>query len=92
MSVILMKFLVYQIVVVVFFIIGYVSAEHFIYQQVNPTFATFIPFAIAIHAVVIIGIILVMFWPSLTLRLVDLVAIVVKKMMRRERFEINCEC
>ena len=87
MSVILMKFLVYQIVVVVFFTIGYVSAEHFIYQQVNPTFATFIPFAIAIHAVVIIGIILVMFWPSLTLRLVDLVAIVVKKMMRRERFE-----
>ncbi|MDV7739146.1 flippase-like domain-containing protein [Leuconostoc mesenteroides] len=87
MSVILMKFLVYQIVVVVFFIIGYVSAEHFIYQQVNPTFATFIPFAIAIHAVVIIGIILVMFWPSLTLRLVDLVAIVVKKMMHRERFE-----
>lgn len=87
MSVILMKFLVYQVVVVIFFIVGYASAEQFIYQQVNTTFATFIPFAIAIHAVVIIGIILVMFWPSLTLRLVDIVAVVVKKMMRRERFE-----
>ncbi|TYC47739.1 lysylphosphatidylglycerol synthase transmembrane domain-containing protein [Leuconostoc litchii] len=87
MSVILMKFLVYQVVVVIFFIVGYASAEQFIYQQVNTTFATFIPFAIAIHAVVIIGIILVMFWPSLTLRLVDIVAVMVKKMMRRERFE-----
>ena len=36
MSVILMKFLVYQVVVVVFFIIGYFSAEHFIYGWGNP--------------------------------------------------------
>ena len=87
MSVILMKFLVYQVVVVVFFIIGYFSAEHFIYGQVDPTFANFIPFAIAIHAVVIIGILLVMFWPALTLKLVDMVAPMFQKMLSRERYD-----
>ncbi|AFT82134.1 flippase-like domain-containing protein [Leuconostoc carnosum] len=85
MSVILMKFLVYQVVVVLFFIIGYFTAEHFIYAQVDPTFATFIPLAIAIHAVVIIGIALVMFWPALTLRLVDAVSPLIRKFMSRER-------
>lgn len=87
MSVILMKFLVYQVVVVVFFIIGYFSAEHFIYGQVDPTFANFIPFAITIHAVVIIGILLVMFWPALTLKLVDMVAPMFQKMLSRERYD-----
>ncbi|MBS9337835.1 lysylphosphatidylglycerol synthase transmembrane domain-containing protein [Fructobacillus parabroussonetiae] len=72
LSVILMKFLVYQVVVVLFFIVGYFAAENFIYQNVNPAFATFIPFAIAIHAVVILGILLVMFWPTLSLKVVDL--------------------
>lgn len=86
-SVVLMKFLVYQIVVVLFFIIGYFSADSFIYSQVDPTFATFIPFAIAIHAVVIIGIALVMFWPALTLRLVDVISPIFKKMMTRRRYQ-----
>ncbi|MCT8388671.1 UPF0104 family protein [Leuconostoc holzapfelii] len=86
MSVILMKFLVYQVVVVVFFIIGYFSAEHFIYAQVDPTFAQFIPLAITIHAVVILGIVLVMFWPALTLKLVDMVAPLFQKMLSRERY------
>ncbi|MDD9138720.1 flippase-like domain-containing protein [Fructobacillus sp. CRL 2054] len=74
LSVILMKFLVYQIVVVLFFIVGYFAAEQFIYENVNPAFATFIPFAIAIHAIVIVGILLVMFWPALSLKVVDLSA------------------
>ncbi|MCC7668556.1 MAG: lysylphosphatidylglycerol synthase transmembrane domain-containing protein [Leuconostoc pseudomesenteroides] len=87
MSVILMKFLVYQVVVVLFFIVGYIAADTFIYSQVAPTFATFIPFAIAIHAVVIVGIALVMFWPSLTLRLVDFVAPLFKRIMSKQRFE-----
>ncbi|MGQ2226348.1 lysylphosphatidylglycerol synthase transmembrane domain-containing protein [Fructobacillus fructosus] len=72
LSVILMKFLVYQVVVVLFFIVGYFAADHFIYENVNPAFATFTPFAIAIHAVVIIGILLVMFWPTLSLKVVDM--------------------
>lgn len=71
LSVTLMKFLVYQIVVVLFFIIGYFAADSFIYQNVDPAFATFIPFAIMIHAVVIIGLLLVMFWPALTIKVVD---------------------
>lgn len=85
LSVILMKFLVYQVVVVLFFIIGYFSAEHFIYAQIDPTFAKFIPFAIAIHAFVILGIVLVMFWPAMTLRLVHIVLPWTKKFMSAER-------
>lgn len=85
LSVILMKFLVYQVVVVLFFIVGYFSAEHFIYAQVDPTFAQFIPFAIAIHAFVILGIALVMFWPAMTLRLVDILSPLTKKVMSSER-------
>ncbi|CUW19534.1 lysylphosphatidylglycerol synthase transmembrane domain-containing protein [Leuconostoc gasicomitatum] len=87
LSVILMKFLVYQVVVVMFFIIAYFSAEHFIYAQVDPTFAQFIPFAIAIHAFVILGIALVMFWPAMTLRLVDIISPLTKKMMSSERHD-----
>ena len=86
LSVILMKFLVYQVVVVVCFVIGYFAAEHFIYAQVDPTFATFIPFAIAIHAVVIVGIVLVMFWPALTIRIVDMVSPLFKKFMSEVRY------
>ncbi|CAM3144510.1 lysylphosphatidylglycerol synthase transmembrane domain-containing protein [Leuconostoc rapi] len=85
LSVILMKFLVYQVVVVIFFIVAYFSAEHFIYAQVDPTFAQFIPVAIAIHAFVIVGIILVMFWPALTLRLVDFLSPLVRRFMSQER-------
>ena len=85
LSVILMKFLVYQVVVVIFFIIAYFSAEHFIYAQVDPTFAQFIPVAIAIHAFVIVGIILVMFWPALTLRLVDFLSPLGRRFMSQER-------
>ena len=86
LSVILMKFLVYQFVVVVCFVIGYFAAEHFIYAQVDPTFATFIPFAIAIHAVVIVGIALVMFWPALTIRIVDMVSPLFKRFMSEVRY------
>ncbi|MDF7637360.1 lysylphosphatidylglycerol synthase transmembrane domain-containing protein [Leuconostocaceae bacterium ESL0958] len=71
MSVILMKFLVYQVVVVLFFLVGYAVAAPFIYQNVASTFANFIPFAIAIHAFVILGLLLVMFWPAFTLKVVD---------------------
>ncbi|GAO99553.1 lysylphosphatidylglycerol synthase transmembrane domain-containing protein [Fructobacillus ficulneus] len=71
LSVTLMKFLVYQVVVVIFFVIGYASADSFIYKNVDPAFATFIPFAIMIHAVVILGLLLVMFWPAFTLKIVD---------------------
>lgn len=84
MSVTLMKFLVYQVVVVIFFIVAYFSAEHFIYAQVDPTFAQVIPIAIAIHAFVIAGIILVMFWPALTLRLVDFLSPLVRKFISQE--------
>ncbi|WEV54799.1 lysylphosphatidylglycerol synthase transmembrane domain-containing protein [Leuconostocaceae bacterium ESL0723] len=87
MSIILMKFLVYQVVVVIFFLVGYVAADNFIYQQVDPTFANFIPFAILIHAVVIIGIALVMFWPSFTLKLVDLTERLVGKFLEPERYQ-----
>ncbi|MDF7626326.1 lysylphosphatidylglycerol synthase transmembrane domain-containing protein [Lactobacillaceae bacterium L1_55_11] len=87
MSIILMKFLVYQVVVVVFFLVGYVAADNFIYQQVDPTFANFIPFAILIHAVVIIGIALVMFWPSFTLKLVDLTERLIGKFLEPERYQ-----
>ncbi|CAH1850069.1 lysylphosphatidylglycerol synthase transmembrane domain-containing protein [Convivina praedatoris] len=74
LSTILMKFLVYQIVVVLFFIVAYGAADNFIYQYVDHTFAEFIPFAIFIHAIVIVGILLVMFWPAFTLKLVHLTA------------------
>ncbi|MBS9335404.1 flippase-like domain-containing protein [Fructobacillus sp. M1-13] len=87
LSVILMKFLVYQIVVVLFFIIGYFAAEDFIYENVNPAFATFIPFAIGIHAVVIIGILLVMFWPALSLKVVDLGAKLIKGIYKGDNLQ-----
>lgn len=85
LSVILMKFLVYQIVVVLFFIVGYVAADSFIYKNVDPTFATFIPFAIAIHAVVIIGLLLVMFWPKLSLKVVEWSGRAAQKFMSASR-------
>ncbi|MGX7051640.1 lysylphosphatidylglycerol synthase transmembrane domain-containing protein [Leuconostoc palmae] len=87
LSVILMKFLVYQVVVVIFFIIAYFAADQFIYAQVDPTFATFIPFAITIHAIVIVGIALVMFWPALTVKLVDVIAPLFGKILSKHRFD-----
>ncbi|CAK8053495.1 lysylphosphatidylglycerol synthase transmembrane domain-containing protein [Eupransor demetentiae] len=87
MSAILMKFLVYQVVVVLFFIVGYFAADDFIYKNVAPTFATFIPFAIAIHAFVIIGIAMVMFWPALTLKVMDWLAKAVGYFAGHDRYQ-----
>ncbi|MCO0831829.1 flippase-like domain-containing protein [Fructobacillus sp. W13] len=87
LSVILMKFLVYQIVVVLFFLVGDFAAENFIYENVNPAFATFIPFAIAIHAVVILGILLVMFWPTLSLKVVEGGAKLISGLIKSEKVE-----
>lgn len=87
LSVILMKFLVYQIVVVLFFIVGYMAADNFIYENVDHAFADFIPFAIFIHAFVILGILLVMFWPALTLKLVDWSAKLVARFSKAQRYQ-----
>jgi uncharacterized protein (TIRG00374 family) len=74
MSVLLMKFLIYQVAIVIAFAGVYLIGERYVYENISPEFATLVPFAVIIHAVVIGGILLFMYWPALSHRIIRVLA------------------
>lgn len=78
MSVLLMKFLIFQVTIVIAFASVFLVGEHYVAQNVNGQFATLVPFAVLIHAVVIGGILLFMYWPALSHRLLDIITPLVR--------------
>jgi uncharacterized protein (TIRG00374 family) len=76
-SILLMKFIVYQAMIVVNFVIAMVVGYCYIADKLH-AWALLIVLGFAIHAFVIIGLLLVMYWPSFTRRLLTVLMLPVK--------------
>lgn len=90
-SVLLMKFVVYQFMVLINFVLTMIVGFNRIASHVGPL-AWFIVFGMVIHLVVIVGLLLVMYYYRFTKRLVNLLLIPVGWVMgqaKREALEVQ---
>lgn len=71
-SVLLMKFIVYQAMIVINFIIALVIGFHYMVSKMS-YLSLFVVFGFLIHFGVIIGLLLVMFWPQFTKKAVRVI-------------------
>ncbi|PWF99890.1 lysylphosphatidylglycerol synthase transmembrane domain-containing protein [Levilactobacillus bambusae] len=85
-SVLLMKFVVYQAMIVVNFIIALLIGFNYIVEKMH-ALALLVLFGFLIHLGVIIGLLLVMYWPRFTKKLVSLCLIPVGWFMKQERLD-----
>ncbi|WP_035422331.1 lysylphosphatidylglycerol synthase transmembrane domain-containing protein [Fructilactobacillus florum] len=69
-SALLMKFVVYQAMIVLNFIVSLVIGFNYLVDKVH-TLAIFVVFGFLIHLVVIVGLLMVMYWHSFTKKLVN---------------------
>ena len=76
-SILLMKFVVYQGMVVVNFILALLIGYHYVADKLH-AWALFILFGCAIHLFVIVGLLLVMYWPAFTRKLSHLLLLPIK--------------
>ncbi|WP_165314780.1 lysylphosphatidylglycerol synthase transmembrane domain-containing protein [Weissella sagaensis] len=70
-SILLMKFVVYQAMIVVNFFIAMIVGYEFIADKLK-AWAWFLVLGFLVHFIVIVGLLLVMYWPSLTRTLVKI--------------------
>lgn len=84
-SVLLMKFVVYQAMIVVSFIISLVIGFHYIAEKLQ-ALSLLVIFGFLIHFAVIVGLLMVMYWHGFTKRLVNVCLIPVKWFVSAERF------
>ncbi|MCP0887920.1 flippase-like domain-containing protein [Ligilactobacillus sp. WILCCON 0076] len=83
----LMKFIIYQAMIVVNFIICLLIGFHYIADKIH-LMAWLLVFGFLIHFMVIISLIMIMFWYDFTKKIVKIVLLPVKKFSRKEgRYE-----
>ncbi|APR07968.1 hypothetical protein FAM21834_01796 [Lentilactobacillus parabuchneri] len=84
-SVLLMKFVVYQAMIVVNFFFSLVIGFHFVASRLQ-VLALFVLFGFLIHFFVIVGLLLIMYWPTFTKKLAKLLFHPVKWFVKDEKF------
>ncbi|WP_461240965.1 lysylphosphatidylglycerol synthase transmembrane domain-containing protein [Paucilactobacillus sp. N302-9] len=84
-SVLLMKFVVFQAMIVVNFIISLIIGFHFIAEKLQ-ALSLFVVFGFLIHLAVIVGLLMVMYWHGFTKQLVNLLITPVKWFRSAEKF------
>ncbi|KRM09803.1 integral membrane protein [Paucilactobacillus suebicus DSM 5007 = KCTC 3549] len=84
-SVLLMKFVVFQSMIVVNFIISLIIGFHFLAEKLQ-ALSLLVIFGFLVHLTVIVGLLMVMYWHSFTKRLVNLCIKPLKWFMSPERF------
>lgn len=83
-SILLMKFIVYQAMIVVNFLIALIIGFHYMASKLS-YLSLFVVFGFIIHLAVIIGLFLVMFWPQFTKKAMRIVMIPVGWFTKAER-------
>lgn len=83
-SVLLMKFIVYQAMIVINFIIALVIGFHYMVSKMS-YLSLFVVFGFLIHFGVIIGLLLVMFWPQFTKKAVRVILSPMRWFRKTER-------
>lgn len=84
-SVLLMKFVVYQAMIVVNFFISLVIGFHFVATKMQ-YLSLFVLFGFLIHFFVIVALLLVMYWPSFTKRLTKILFHPVKWFVKDQKY------
>ncbi|GKT04292.1 lysylphosphatidylglycerol synthase transmembrane domain-containing protein [Furfurilactobacillus entadae] len=85
-SVLLMKFVVYQGMIVINFLIALTIGFQYLAEKLH-YLALFVVFGFLIHLVVILGLLMIMFWHSMTKRLVNLCMKPLAWFVKPERYE-----
>lgn len=83
-SILLMKFIVYQAMIVINFLIALVIGFHYMVSKMS-YLSLFVVFGFVIHFAVIIGLFLVMFWPQFTKKAMRVVMIPVRWFTSKEK-------
>lgn len=83
-SILLMKFIVYQAMIVINFLIALVIGFHYMVAKMS-YLSLFVVFGFVIHFAVIVGLFMVMFWPSFTKKAMRVVMIPVSWFTKKER-------
>ncbi|HBF74573.1 MAG TPA: hypothetical protein DDW71_04880 [Lactobacillus sp.] len=76
-SILLMKFIIYQAMIVINFLIALIIGFHYMVSKMS-YLSLFVVFGFVIHFAVIIGLFLVMFWPQFTKKAMRIVMIPVR--------------
>ncbi len=84
-SVLLMKFVVYQAMIVVNFFISLIIGFHYVATKVH-YLALFVLFGFLIHFFVIVGLLMVMYWPSFTKKVTKILFHPVKWFIKDDRY------
>ena len=85
-SVLLMKFVVYQAMIVINFLIALAIGFQYLAAKLH-YLALFVVFGFLIHLVVILGLLMIMFWHSFTKRMVNLLMKPMRWFVKPERYE-----
>ncbi len=85
-SVLLMKFVVYQAMIVINFFISLVIGFHFVASKLH-FLALFVLFGFLIHFFVIVGLLMIMYWPGFTKKVTKLLFRPVKWFVKDEKFD-----
>lgn len=85
-SILLMKFVVFQSMIVINFLIALVIGFTYIQDKLH-ALAWLVVFGFVIHLAVIVGLLMVMFWHAFTKRAVTVILYPVHWFMKRDRFE-----
>lgn len=89
-SILLMKFVVYQTMIVINFLVALLIEFHYMVTKMS-FLSIFVIFGFLIHFGVILGLLLVMFWPNFTKRSVRGIAKVLKFFVSSQRITENVE-
>ncbi|MFD1124297.1 YbhN family protein [Lentilactobacillus raoultii] len=85
-SVLLMKFVVYQAMIVVNFFISLLIGFHYVATKMH-YLSLFVLFGFLIHFFVIVGLLMIMYWPSFTKRITQILFRPVKWFVKDERYD-----
>ncbi|GAX03764.1 membrane protein [Secundilactobacillus pentosiphilus] len=83
-SILLMKFIVYQGMIVINFLVALIIGFHYMVSKMS-YLSLFVVFGFMVHFAVIIGLFLVMFWPQFTKRAMRIVMIPVRWFTKTEK-------
>lgn len=86
-SVLLMKFVVFQTMIVINFLISLVIGFHYIAEKLQ-ALSLLVVFGFLIHLAVIIGLLMIMYWHSFTKKLVNIAIIPVRWFRSDEKFAV----
>ncbi len=83
-SILLMKFVVFQAMIVINFLIALIVGFHYMVAKMS-YLSLFVVFGFLIHFSVIVGLLLIMFWPRFTKKLIKVITWPLKFFMKPER-------